>query len=441
MSFNFIDEAKKLIDKLAKHEEWRRKTINLIASENVTSPLVDFLYANDMMHRYAEGLPFKRFYQGTKYIDEIEYAAQKLMSYLFKAKYVDIRPISGTIANAAVFETFKGKRRIALSCPLEYGGHVSHSEFGLMKALGLRVGKLPFNYDEMNIDVDKALKIIYELKPDFIVLGGSLMINIHPVKELASACKEVGTKVVFDAAHVLGLIAGETYPNPLKEGADVMTASTHKTFPGPQGGVIMTDNDEYYKKLKWTIFPVFVSNHHLHRLICTAITCIEMILYGKEYAQQIIKNAKTLAEELHDLGFKVLGEKIGFTKTHQVVIDVRDLGGGDKVAKLLEEANIIVNKNILPGDDPRKPHRPSGIRMGVQEVTRRGMREDEMRQIAEFIARVIIKREDPAKVRKEVEEFMARYNTVKFCLEANELKEEIEKLKKIWSDKFRGIWC
>jgi len=403
-------EALRILKLNEAHNKWRREeTVNLIASENLTSPLVDSLYLSDAMHRYAEGLPFKRFYQGTKYIDEIEVLCEELMRKLFKAKYIDVRPISGTIANGAVFYALGKSGDTTCICPLPGGGHVSHSKYGIMGALGLKPLPLPFNVEEFNIDVEGASKLIKEVRPKFVVLGASVILFPHPVKELGDAANEVGSKIIFDAAHVLGLIAGGKYPNPLSEGANVVTSSTHKTFPGPQGGVILTNEEEIYKKVKKVVFPVFVSNHHLHRLAATAMAAVEMLYFGEAYASQIIKNAKRLAECLYNRGFKVLGEKKGFTETHQVLLDVRELGGGTKVALMLEKANIIVNKNMLPWDRPEDIKNPSGIRIGVQEVTRIGMREGDMEVLAEYFYKVLIKREDPAKVAEEVREFRGKF--------------------------------
>jgi len=412
------EEAVRLLELNKAHNKWRGKeTINLIASENVTSPLVESLYLSDAMHRYAEGLPFKRFYQGTKYIDEIEVMCGKLMGELFRAQYVDLRPISGTLANGAVFYSLGSRGDRTCICPLPGGGHVSHSEYGIMGALGLKPTPLPFDWEEFNIDVDKASKVIKEVKPKFIVLGASVIIFPHPVRELKEAAEEVGSRLVFDAAHVLGLIAGNRYPNPLLDGADVVTSSTHKTFPGPQGGVVLTNDEEIYKRVRRVIFPVFVSNHHLHRLAATAMTAIEMKYFGEAYASQIVKNSKRLAESLYEKGFKVLGEGKGFTETHQVLLDVKELGGGAKVAAKLEEANIIVNKNILPWDPPEAIKNPSGIRIGVQEVTRIGMKEGEMERIADYFYRLLIKGESPASLKEEVKRFRASFKGVHYTFE------------------------
>lgn len=409
-----LTELYKTIELTAISNKWRRSSINLIASENVMSPLAEAVYMSDFMYRYAEGKPRKRYYQGTKYLDELEISLSEKMGKLLGTDMVETRPVSGTIANAAVFRVLGKPGDRALIAPVQAGSHVSHTKFGTLGALGMVQIYMPYDEYNMNVDVDKALKLIETEKPSFIVLGGSVYLFPHPVRELSQAAASNGIKLVYDAAHVLGLIIGKRWPNPLSLGANAMTTSTHKTFPGPQGGLIAFTDEELYKQVSKTIFPYFVSNHHLHRIPATLVTALEMERYGEEYADQIVRNSRKLAESLAELGFKVLGEHLGYTKSHQVLVDVEELGGGDKCAKLLEEANIIVNKNLLPKDPPERVGDPSGLRLGVQEMTRFGMRESEMMDIADFMKRVLIDREDPVSVRKDVEEFRRYYAKVKY---------------------------
>ena len=407
-----------VLGETGRHNLWRlRETLNLIASENIMSPLAVRAYTSDFMFRYAEGKPFKRYYQGTRHIDVLEDATSKFIAGLLGVGFVELRPVSGTIANATVFRVLAGPGEKAAIAPVQAGAHVSHTKFGTLGALGIIQVDLPYDAESMNVDVDGARKIIEAEKPRFVVLGGSVYLFPHPVEEIAEAAHSVDARVVYDAAHVLGLIVGGAWPNPLQRGADIMTASTHKTFPGPQGGLIATDDKDLYKRVSKTIFPWFVSNHHLHRIPALAVTAVEMALYGREYAEQIVKNARALAEALAAEGFHVLGEHLGYTRSHQVLVDVRRHGGGAKAAALLEQANIIVNKNLLPWDPPEAVKDPSGLRIGVQEVTRLGMRESEMKEIAKFMRRVVIDGEDPAKVAAEVREFRSNYTKVHYSIE------------------------
>ncbi len=428
------EEVYRVIDITYSHNRWRRfETVNLIASENVMSPLAEMAYITDMMHRYAEGKPKKRYYQGLKYVDEIELQLMEAMGNLFNVEYVEPRAVSGTIANATIFKVLGGYGAKALIAPVQAGAHVSHTRFGVLGALGIEHIELPYDQDEMNIDVDKALKMIEEVRPRFVVLGGSVYLFPHPVKEIAEAAHSVGAKVVYDAAHVLGLIAGKKWRNPIEHGADVITASTHKTFPGPQGGVILANSKEIYKAAAKVVFPVFVSNHHLHRLPATLITTYEMKYFGEQYAEQVTRNARAFAEALASEGFKVLGEHKGYTRSHQVVLDVSDLGGGALVAQKLEDANIIVNKNLLPKDPPTAIKNPSGIRIGVQEMTRWGMKESDFKELAKIMKKLIIDGQDVVEIRKEVIEFRKNFTKIHYTFDIDyKAINSSEKLPLLW---------
>ncbi|BCS94157.1 Serine hydroxymethyltransferase [Metallosphaera sp. J1] len=410
-------ELEKVIELTRSQNKWRRtETINMIASENVMSPLAEALYMSDFMSRYAEGKPFKRFYQGTKYVDEVETLAMDLMNQVTGSKFCDLRPTSGTLANAAVFRVLASPGEKALIAPVQAGAHVSHTKFGTLGALGIEHIEMPYDEENMNVDVDKAVKMIEQIKPRFVVLGGSLYLFPHPTKELAPHVHAVGAKLVYDAAHVYGLMTGKVWANPLDEGADFLNVSTHKTFPGPQGGAIFSNEEEEFKKVSRTIFPWFVSNHHLHRLPSTAVTALEMKVYGEDYAKQITRNSKALAEALASMGFKVVGEHLGYTKSHQVAVDVKNLGGGAYVARTLESANIIVNKNLLPHDPPEAVNDPSGIRIGVQEMTRFGMKEGEMEEIAGLMKEILVDKKDINEMKRKVIQMRSRFLEVKYAL-------------------------
>lgn len=422
-------DLKEVVELTITHTMWRKRNcVNMIASENVMSPLAMLMYMNDMMHRYAEGKPYKRFYQGLKYVDPLEVKVQELMGELLETPYVDLRSISGTTANATAFRAFTKPGDKAVVAPVQAGAHVSHTRYGTLGALGLEQIDMPFDIENWNIDIDKAAKLIEEVKPKIVTLGGSLYLFPHPTKEISEVAHGVGAKVVHDVAHVLGLVTGKVWENPLKLGADIITSSTHKTFPGPQGGIIATSNEKDYKEIGKVVFPMFVSNHHLHRLAATGVTAIEMKIWGEEYARQVVKNAKALAEALAAEGFKVVMESKGYTTSHQVVVDVAHMGRGTKIAQLLEEANIIVNKNMLPWDRPEDVKDPSGLRIGTQEITRWGMKESEMKEIASLMRMVVIDKVDPAKVREKVIEFRKEYLEVHYGFRISR-EDEVKLLK------------
>lgn len=376
------------------------------------SPLAEAVYLCDLMHRYAEGKPGKRYYQGTIYVDEIEILAQNLMSQLLNVEFVELRAISGTIANAIAFSSVTKPGDKAVVASIQAGAHISHTRSGLLGALGLEPTEIPFDIDSWNIDIDRARKIVEDVRPKLIILGASAYLFPHPTKAIAEIAHSVGATLVHDVAHVLGLIAGGKWPNPVHEGADIATASTHKTFPGPQGGLLFTSSDCMYRVISNNVLK-FVSNHHLHRLPALAVTAMEMMYFGKAYAEQIVRNAKVFAESLAMEGFNVVAEHLGYTSSHIVLLDIRKHCSAAKAAKLLEEANIIANKNLLPWD-PLTPDNPSGLRFGVQEMTRFGMRESDFIEVARFIREVLIDKKDPAEVKKKVVEFRRQFLSIQY---------------------------
>ncbi len=412
-----LENALKIRQLAMNHNKLFEESIPLIASENVISPLAKELLLSDLGSRYAEGLPGKRYYQGNYYVDQIEILTTELAKKLFRTEYADVRPISGTNANQAVVFALTQPGDIITALPLAGGAHISSAKFGTVGFRGLNVINYPFDVETMNIDVDLTSKLIKIVKPKVALFGQSVFLFPTPLRELQDAFNEAGCYVWYDGAHVLGLIAGKRFQDPLREGAHVVSGSTHKTLPGPQRGIILANpkDEEMWERIQRAVFPGVISNHHLNTMAALGVTLAEHIEFGEQYADQVIRNAKRLAETLYSLGFKVLGEKVGFTESHTILVDVKAQGGGRKVAENLEKANIILNMNLLPYDDPSKPRNPSGIRIGTQEVTRIGMKESEMDEIAYFIKRVAMDNEDPNRVKEDVKDFKSQYKTVKYC--------------------------
>ena len=398
------------------HHIWYRDCLPMIASNNLTSKRVRLLAATDLAHRYAEGVVGHRFYQGCRYIDEIEAKTITLAKDLFRAEHANVQPTSGVNANIAAFFALADPGDTIISLEVPQGGHISHVRYSAAGVRGLRVIAHPFDPEIMNIDADRMVARIRETKPRIVLLGGSLFLFPHPVSEACEAAHEVGATVVYDGAHVLGLIAGNCFQDPLREGADVMTGSTHKTFPGPQGAVIFC-KEGLSEKIDEAVFPGTVSNHHLHHLAGLGVSLAEMIEFGDDYASDVIANAKSLAQSLYERGFDVLCEPHGFTESHQVAIDVTQAGGSIRAATKLEEANIIVNKNLLPGDHVSVTVEPSGIRIGTQELTRIGMGASEMDAIADFMKRIVLDDESPESVRDDVIELKSGYQKVCYCFD------------------------
>lgn len=391
---------------------WRTSTLNLIASENVLSERARRLMGSDFAHRYAEGHPGERYYQGTEKIDEIETRAKQHLKTLFRCKHVDVRPISGTVANDATFSRYIQPGDIVMVNSTAGGGHISHHKSGSVGKYTHNIVNFPLTDDGYHIHVEKTVELINAIHPKVLILGKSLFLFPEPVKELKESCKNNGTVIIYDAAHVLGLIAGGKFQSPLEEGADIMTASTHKTFPGTQRGIILSNmKDKEWEKIDKGAFPGSSSNHHLDTLVGLAITTYEMLDFGAQYAAQVCANAKALAEELYEAGFDVQAKEFGFTESHQVAVDVTKYGRGDEVARILKDNNIICNMNLLPFEPLENVLNPAGIRIGVQEMTRFGMKEPEMAIIANFIRQVLI---DGKYVGEEVIEFRKGFQKVHY---------------------------
>jgi glycine hydroxymethyltransferase len=411
-------DVKAIIDAVEGNQELFRNSLPMIASENVTSPMVRQVLSSDLGHRYAEGQVGHRFYQGCKYVDVIEGKAIELAKQVFNAPHVNVQPISGVNCNIAAFFALAdpGDKLIALAVPS--GGHISHARFSAAGIRGLKIYTHPFDNNIMNVDIDRMVKNIKKVKPKVVMFGASLFLFPHPIKEAREACDEVGASIVYDGAHVLGLIAGGQFQDPLREGADIVTGSTHKTFPGPQGGIILCQK-KYADVVDEAVFPGTVSNFHLHHKAALAITLAEMKKFGKAYAKQIVKNSQALGAYMDEMGFNVLCKDLGYTKSHQIAIDVSKNGGGSVLAAKLEKANIITNKNLFPWDDVHTTDNPSGLRLGTQELTRIGMKEREMKEVAKLFKRVIIDREQPEKVKRDVIHLKSQYQTVQYCFDGD----------------------
>ena len=423
-----LEKYQEVFRLISEHHKWMKETINLIASENIVSQAVKEAMISDFSHRYAEGMPGDRVYAGCKYIDPVEEIAMELAKELFGAEHANVQPVSGVVANLVVYSalTEPGDKMVALKIPS--GGHISMGKIGAAgKVHGLRLLYFEFDNEEMNIDVDKSSEIIRNEEPKLVLFGASVFLFPHPVKELSEVAKEVDAFVAYDASHVLGLIAGGKFQDPLREGAQVISSSTHKTFPGPQHGIVLC-YDDLRERIDKATFPGLVSNHHLHNVAGLAIALAEMMEYGKEYSKKIIENAKSLAQALYERGFDVLCEHKGFTESHQVVVDVTKYGLGGDLEKKLERANIIVNRNLLPWDlaEGRNFRNPGGLRLGTSEVTRLGMGKSEMEDIAEFMKRVIIDKEGEKRVAEDVREFRREFQEVKYCFESGKAYEYLK---------------
>ena len=402
------------------HSARFESSIPLIASENLLSPYAKELMVSDFHSRYAEGKPGERYYEGNEQVDEVERTCVALARRLFRCKFADVRPISGTVANLAVLKALAEPGAPVGTARLADGAHISSASFGAFGLRGVKPVYYPWDAERMTFDPVGTSRVLREAKPKLALFGLSLFLFPMPVAEVAPTLREIGAVGWYDAAHVLGLIAGGEFQDPLREGCAVISASTHKTLPGPQHGILLgeTDDPEVVKKLESAAFPGVTSNHHLHTMAALAVALAEHIAFGQAYARQTIRNARALAEALHRRGFDVLAPNLGFTRSHTVAVRVAKEGGGESVAKRLADAGLIANKNLLPGDT--SPKHPSGVRLGTPEVTRVGMAEAEMDRIAELFDDLLHKGRPTETVRADVALLKRDHTGIQYCFGAGE---------------------
>ena len=405
----------------ARHHSTRfEHAIPLIASENLLSPYAKELLISDLHSRYAEGLPGERYYEGNEDVDTIERTCLELARRLFRCSFADVRPISGTVANLAVLKALTEPGDLVGTSRLADGAHISSAAFGAFGLRGVKPVYYAWDPEAMTIDVPRTREILRAVRPKTCLFGLSLFLFPMPIEELRPTLEEIGARGWYDGAHVLGLIAGGQFQDPLQEGCTVLSASTHKTLPGPQHGIMLanTEDAELKKKLESGAFPGVTSNHHLHSMAALAVSLAEHLEFGRDYARQTIANARALAQALHDRGFDVLAADLGFTRSHTLAVRVEKEGGGEAVAKRLADLGIITNKNLLPGD--KSPKHPGGIRLGTPEVTRVGMREREMERIAELFDDLLHRGKDPAAVAKGAADLKSGFTTIQYCFGAGE---------------------
>jgi glycine hydroxymethyltransferase len=312
-----------------------------------------------------------------------------------------LRPLSGHIADLIFLASYTKPNNMLMCVSPDDGGYPGMWKDGLAGLFSLKAVPFPFSKHNMNIKVEEAKEKIRHSKPKIIIFGASLITFPHPVKELAEIARENDAIVGFDGSHVMGLIAGEQFQDPLREGAHALFGSTHKSFFGPQGGIFLADK-EHGEFVKSKIYPTFVDNAHWNRIAALALALAEMEKFGKAYAQQVIRNSQTLAKSLYDYGFPVICQHLGFTESHQVILDYGDYEKGRAFAEKLQHANIITD---------------CVVRIGTCEITRRGMKEEEMLKIAEVIKRATIDAKSSDDIKKDVAKLCSDFQKVKYCFD------------------------
>ena len=371
----------------------QRDKLEMIASENIVSQAVMEAQGSVLTNKYAEGYPSKRYYGGCEHVDVVETLAIERAKRLFGAEHANVQPHSGSQANFAVYFAMLKPGDTIVGMNLSHGGHLTHGSPVNVSGTYFNVVPYGVNADTQQIDYDEFRNIVLEAKPKLIIAGGSAYSRQIDFKKMADVAHEVGAIFMVDMAHFAGLVAAGLHPNPV-EYADIVTTTTHKTLRGPRGGMILC-KEEYAKAIDKAVFPGIQGGPLMHVIAAKAVALGEALQPEfKVYAEQVIKNAKVLAAELMAKGLTIVS---GGTDTHVMLVDVRNTGlTGKEAEHLLDEIGITANKNTIPFD-PASPFVTSGVRLGTPALTTRGLKEDDMKEIADIIATVLQNPEDAAK--------------------------------------------
>ena len=408
-----MDTLKKTDEKIASALEAelsrQRHKLELIASENIVSRAVMEAQGSVLTNKYAEGYPGKRYYGGCECVDVVEALAIERAKELFGAGYVNVQPHSGAQANMAVFFSLLSPGDTYMGMNLTDGGHLTHGSAVNMSGKYFHV--VPYGVDKETecIDYDALEKQAKEVKPKLIVAGASAYARIIDFERLSSIAKAVGSYLMVDMAHIAGLVAGGMHPSPLPW-ADVVTTTTHKTLRGPRGGMILTKDAEFGAQFNKAIFPGIQGGPLMHVIAAKAVALEEALQPAfKEYAAQVVKNAKTLAASLQEKGFRIVS---GGTDNHLMLVDLRSKGvTGKEAQNLLDGVGITANRNTIPFE-PLSPFVTSGIRLGSPALTTRGFKEADMEEVAAIIALVLDHATDTAaqeEAKKRVDALCEKY--------------------------------
>ncbi len=352
------------------------------------------MFLSDLGNRYNSP---DKFYRGTKYADELLSLTEELARKAFGARYADVRALSGHTADMAVLLSLTSPGDKILSVNPDNGGYPGITHLGLGSLLKLENLYFPYDDVTVNIETKGSAALIKSADPKVVFFGSSFIPFPHPAKQLSAVADGA---CVYDGSHVLGLIAGGEFQDPLREGCSLLIGSTHKSLPGPQGGIILSNDEEVFAKVAGKIFPGIIDNIHLDRVAALAVSLVEMIQFGKSYAQAVVKNSQAFAKALAGLGVKVKGASAGYTKSHQVLLDYEP-GKLQFLSMRLEQANII-------GDN--------GGRLGTQELTRMGYGAKDMEEVAELVSLIILGKKPPDFVQKKVRTLARQFQQPRFVL-------------------------
>ena len=385
--------------------------VNLNPATNVLNPRAEAVLSAGLGSRPSLGYPGDKYEMGLEAIEEIEVIAAELAAEVFGARYAEIRVASGAMANLYAFMATTKPGDAIIVPPSAIGGHVTHHQAGCAGLYGLEIHEAPVRADAYSLDVDALAALADRVRPALITVGGSLNLVAHPVADIRAVADRVGAKVLFDAAHQCGLIAGGAWSNPLDAGADVMTMSTYKSLGGPAGGLIVSNDAEIAERLDRIAFPGMTANFDAAKSAALTIALLDWREHGAAYAKAMIATAKALADALDACGVSVFGREIGFTTSHQFAVDAARYGGGQTASKRLRKANILACGIGLPAAPVAGDL--NGLRFGTPEIVRRGMTVDAMPKLAALIAEALTA-SDPAAVASKTTAFRRAFSGLCF---------------------------
>ncbi|MCB1757336.1 MAG: aminotransferase class I/II-fold pyridoxal phosphate-dependent enzyme [Gammaproteobacteria bacterium] len=399
------------IDTLA----WRNREIhekdcfNLNPATNVMNPRAEALLSSGMGSRPSLGYPGDKYETGLEAIEEVEVIAAALCAEIFAAEFAEIRVPSGAIANLYGFMATCKPGDTIIAPPASIGGHVTHHQSGCAGLYGLRIVEAPVDADGYTVDLEGLRDLAKKERPKLITIGCSLNLFEHPVRQVREIADEVGARVLFDAAHQCGIIAGQAWKNPLQEGAHLMTMSTYKSLGGPAGGLIVSNDAELAERLDAIAFPGMTANFDAAKSAALAITMLDWREFGKAYAAEMIDVAKAFAVELDRAGLPVFAKARGFTRSHQFALEAAGFGGGQAAAKKLRQAGFLASGIGLPLDPVQGDM--NGLRFGTPELVRWGVTTDRIAEIA-FLVKHALSSDRPQELADETRTLRAEFNAL-----------------------------
>lgn len=410
-------DVQKWIEELAQenHRLHDIEGINLNPATNILNPRAEKLLSSGMSSRASLGHPGDKYETGLGAIEQIEIITQELACEVFGSTYAEFRVPSGAIANLYAFMATTEPHDTIIAPPASIGGHVTHHKGGSAGLYRLNTILAPVDQTGYTIDIDALRKLAHEVKPKLITVGGSLNLFHHPIAQVRAIADEVGAKVLFDAAHLCGMIAGKVWPQPLVEGAHLMTFSTYKSLGGPAGGLIVTNDDEIAQKLDAIAYPGLTANFDAAKTAALGITLQDWKSVGRDYAQMMVKTSQALAQQLQNLGVNIFAADKGFTTSHQFAILAAPYGGGQTAARRMGQAGLLACGIGLPIEQVEGDL--NGLRIGTPEIVRIGMKVEHMQDLAGFIARSLDASVEPKSIQREITEWRKQFSGVHYTVD------------------------